>query len=280
MLGQALCREASRHGYEAVGIAHSGCDCTIDITNDIQLVECIANIRPEIIVNAAAMTSLAECESDPGRAYRVNARAGGVLAEICRSQGAYLVQVSTDHYFTGDGAAQHAETAPVRLVNEYARTKFAGEAFARTCPGALVVRTNIVGFRGRGTPTFAEWAIGALQSGAPVRVFDDFFTSSIDVGSFAKAIFHILPARVSGILNLASREVASKKTFISLLAAELGLGHVPLLVGSVAGLADAQRAESLGLAVAKAEGLLGYELPTTREVIQAVVREYQGRIGV
>ncbi len=58
------------------------------------------------------------------------------------------MQISTDHYFCGQGDLKHDESAPVTLLNEYARTKYAGEAFALTNPEACVIRTNVVGFRG------------------------------------------------------------------------------------------------------------------------------------
>ena len=76
--------------------------------------------------------------------------------------------VSTDHYWQGDGRLLHAEDAPIQLVNEYARSKHAGERFALSGSGpSLALRTNIVGVRGwKGRPTFAEWAVGAIRRGS------------------------------------------------------------------------------------------------------------------
>jgi dTDP-4-dehydrorhamnose reductase len=279
MLGQALMREASKRAFQAKGAARRGTDFSIDITDDQALIDVIKNIRPEIIINSAAIVNHANCEKDPGLAYSVNARPVSVLAESAIKTGAYLVQISTDHYYTGDSDFRHSESSPVRLINEYARTKFAGEIFALTCPGALVVRTNIVGFRyKKEQPSFAEWVIQTLKEGSPMKMFDDFFTSSIHVAQLSIALFDALKKRPCGILNLASRDVSSKKTFIEAVASRMGWSLANASVGSVKELPGAPRAESLGLDVAKAEKLLGYQLPTLNEVIESLMNEYEEKL--
>jgi dTDP-4-dehydrorhamnose reductase len=275
MLGQALLREGVRRADKPIGLARSGADHNVDITDSDKLIRMMEQIRPDVVINAAAITSLATCERDNCSAYRVNARAVATLAKACAEKGTKLVQISTDHYYMSDGDGKHDERAPVQLVNDYARTKYAGEAFALTCPGALVVRTNIVGFRGKGQPTFVEWAIASLQAGTRMTLFDDFFTSSIHVQGCASALYDLISKNITGILNLASRDVCSKKDFIRLLAERLGVELANTTTGSVFEFMDARRAESLGLDVSEAERHLGYDLPTTQEVIDALVSEYR-----
>jgi dTDP-4-dehydrorhamnose reductase len=73
------------------------------------------------------------------------------------------------------------------------------------------------------------------------------------------------------VVNLASREVASKKQFIEAVAARLGRTLTQARAGTVAEAPGAARAESLGLDVAKAEGLLGRPLPDLRQVVEDLV---------
>ena len=274
MLGRALVAESRRRQVRAVGIARTGADINVDIRDAAALAGVVADVRPDIVINSAAVASIDDCESDPGLAYLVNARAVSIAAEAANRLGTYLVQVSTDHYFSGDGARRHTERDPVRLVNEYARCKFAGEQFALTCKGALVVRTNVVGFRGQADkPTFVEWALAMLERRAQITLFDDVFVSSIDVRQFSAAIFDLLPQRPSGVLNVASRDVVSKEAFVSALAAGLGLGTEHCRAGSVRSLTGPPRADSLGLDVAQAERLLGRPLPSLKDVVESLVRE-------
>ena len=276
MLGQALVCEIKRRGIEVIGIARSGADISCDIVDDRELLNIIASIKPQIIINSAAMVSLAKCEEKPGYAYLINARSASIIAEISLKTGIYFIQISTDHYYTGDGNIKHTEEHPIRLINEYGRTKYAAEIFALTNPNALVIRTNIVGFRNKiETPTFVEWAIQNIENNSPMTLFDDYFISSIHVKQFSSALLDIIEKNHTGVLNLASREVFSKKTFICALAKKMGYPLTTVKIGSVFDAGDASRAESLGLDVAKAETILGYELPTLEDVITSIVEEYE-----
>lgn len=273
MLGQAVMAEAAKRGLDAAGPSHA----ELDMTDDAALAACFAKLKPNLVINAAAIADVGACEADPLTAWRVNARAVAVLADLCRSSGARLVQVSTEHYFAGDGDGRHAEDAPVTLLNDYARTKFAGEAFALTCPKALVARVNIVGIRGRGNPSFAEWALDVIAHDREAVLYEDAFVSCIDVWTCARALFDLAEKDASGILNLASREVFSKKAFVESLAAQLGRPLTKTRTGSVRSGSGARRADSQGLDVSVAEGLLGYRLPTLTDVTARLAAESRGR---
>jgi dTDP-4-dehydrorhamnose reductase len=275
LLGQTIVAEAKRRGIQALGAARKGTNFDVDLTNVAQVAELFARVSPTRVINAAAETNLDSCEQDPGGAYLINARAVALIAEQCRTSGASLVHVSTDHFFTGEGPRAHAEDSAVTLVNEYARSKYAGEGFARVLPGSLVIRTNITGFRGwSGQPTFAEWAVNAILNRRPLKLFDDFYTSTIDAGSFSRLLFQLLDTGAVGLINLASSTVSSKSDFVHELAAAFGTRLDWATAASVRDLATA-RAESAGLDVSKAEHLLGQPLPTLREVCNALVAQYR-----
>jgi dTDP-4-dehydrorhamnose reductase len=277
MLGQALMTTGITRGLQIVGAARTDAERILNLEDANSLVSLIADVKPSIIINAAAATDLHACEQNPGQAYLLNARCVSVLSEAAQKCGAWLIQVSTDHYYTGDRSMPHTEESPVQLVNEYARSKYAGERFSLTCPGALVVRTNIVGFRNRGAPTFVEWIINELAHGRTIPAFDDYFVSSIAVKQFAAALFDLLSVRPAGILNLAASEIFSKRQFIEALRNDLMNGEGQIEPASVRILSGAQRAESLGLNVSRAERLLGRTLPTLSGVVKNLATEYQER---
>jgi dTDP-4-dehydrorhamnose reductase len=277
MLGQALMCEAKDRGVATTGVARVAADRAADLKDAATIQASIDEAAPTDVINAAAMIDLDGCERDPAAAYMVNARAVALLAEACRARSIHFVHISTDHFFTGDGARKHDENAPVRLVNEYARSKYAGEAFALAQSDTLVIRTNVTGLRGwPGRPTFFEWAADALQRRAPLSLFDDFFTSTIDSGSLAAAILSLVERKAAGLLNVASREVANKKHFVEALAREMGISLDWATSESVAGLA-VKRAESLGLDVARAETILGHPLPDVAEVAANLVATWRAR---
>ena len=222
LLGQAVMRAGAARGLAMRGAARSGADIALDITDGGTLADVIAQERPQLIVNCVALVDVMACERDPGHAYAINAAPVARLARLATQNGAKLVQISTDHYFAGEGGRAHGEDAAVSLFNQYAATKYAAEHFALLAPNALVLRTSIVGIRGWEAPTFAEWAIGAVLRSEAMTLFSDAFTSSIDTGSFADAMFDCVAADARGLMNLAAGEVYTKEAFIRELAAQLG----------------------------------------------------------
>jgi dTDP-4-dehydrorhamnose reductase len=272
LLGQALLHVAAERGMQSRAAARHNAECVVDLTDANAMRRLVQMENPALLINCAAMTDLDACERDPSAAYLVNARVPGLLATCCAEVGARFIHISTDHFFTSDGASLHDEEAPVRLLNEYARSKYAGERLALTVPSALVIRTNVTGWRGWvGRPTFLEWAVAALERREAIIGYADFFTSTIDARGLAKAILDLAATNSAGLLNVAGHKAGDKATFLRELARALGTSADSIRDGSVKALAT-PRAESLGLDVRKAEAILGYRLPILSEVVAALVR--------
>lgn len=110
----------------------------------------IRQIKPDIIVNAAAYTAVDKAESDVELADRVNGEASRLLGEEAALLGALLVHYSTDYVFSGEGHRPWQETDAVAPVNRYGASKLAGEQ-AITVSGCkhLIFRTSwVYGARG------------------------------------------------------------------------------------------------------------------------------------
>lgn len=278
LLGQALAAEVRSRGWTLVTAARSGADLILDIGDAAALAGSLDELDPDMLFNCAALTDFAICEQDPGLAYRINARAVAIMANWSLRARRRLIHVSTDHYFPSGGSTPHAEGDKVELINEYVRTKYAGEAFALTAPQSLAFRTSIVGIRGWERPSLAEWAIQAVLDNRPVRLFDDAFTSSIDVGAFARAAVDIALGPATGLFNLAAAEVYSKARFVQEIASQMGRCLDNATMVSVTEQMP-RRAGSLGLDVSKAQRLLKYPLPRLQDVVRAVLDEFGRRNG-
>jgi len=121
-----------------------------DLSNLESLRATIRQIKPDVIVNAAAYTAVDKAESETELAYRVNGLASGVMAEEAASLGAWLVHYSTDYVFSGQGVTPWQEADPVAPVNHYGASKLAGEQaiIASGCK-YLIFRTSwVYGARG------------------------------------------------------------------------------------------------------------------------------------
>lgn len=102
-------------------------------------------VRPDVIVNAAAYTAVDKAESEPELAQAVNAAAPALLAQEAAKRGALLIHYSTDYVFDGAKAAPYVETDQPNPLGAYGRSKLAGEAGIRAS-GAdhLIFRTSWV----------------------------------------------------------------------------------------------------------------------------------------
>jgi dTDP-4-dehydrorhamnose reductase len=111
--------------------------------NDIRRV--VQQMRPRLIVNAAAYTAVDRAETDEAAAQAVNADALAVLAEQAKKLGAALVHFSTDYVFDGCRQTPYEETDTPNPLNVYGKTKLAGEEAIRAANiPHLIFRTSWV----------------------------------------------------------------------------------------------------------------------------------------
>ncbi|MFM2151845.1 MAG: hypothetical protein RL199_280 [Pseudomonadota bacterium] len=134
--------------------------------------EAVREVRPTLVINAAAYNAVDAAESEPDAALAVNGRAPGLLAEEAERCGARLVHFSTNYVFDGRGDRPWREDHPPSPLSVYGQSKLAGEhAIARTGARALVVRTAwLYGPEGR---NFARAILAAARRGGPLEVVDD-----------------------------------------------------------------------------------------------------------
>jgi dTDP-4-dehydrorhamnose reductase len=103
----------------------------LDLEQPGSAAEAIAEIRPDVVINAAAYTAVDRAEDEPELAMRINADGAGEVAEAAARVGAPVIQISTDYVFDGRAAGDYAEDAPTSPVGAYGRTKLAGEEQVR-----------------------------------------------------------------------------------------------------------------------------------------------------
>jgi len=102
----------------------------IDITDRELILKKIADLKPELVINAAAYNEVDKCEAEDEAyelAKKVNIDGPKFLAEACLKLGAVLVHYSTDYVFDGKKKRGYNETDEPRPVNRYGKTKFHGE---------------------------------------------------------------------------------------------------------------------------------------------------------
>ncbi len=116
----------------------------LDVTDRNAVLAAVTVTQPDVILHAGAWTAVDACESDPERAFAVNALGTRHVAEAARRVGAHLVYFSTDYVFDGAKDGPYHEWDPPNPQSVYGRSKLAGELEARAAPALTIVRLSWV----------------------------------------------------------------------------------------------------------------------------------------
>ncbi len=204
---------------------------------------------PDLVVNAAAMSSPGACARDLRGAFSANVHLPGSLAAACAGRGIPLVHVSTDLVY-GGAIPPYSESSPCVPRSFYGWTKLLGDrAVVQAYPDALVLRTSVLfGQAGAARPTFSE----ELLAGGVRTVHVDAFRHHTPISWFSTVILEAWGKRVSGLLLAAGRHSLSRSAFASMLFEHLGAGGCP-----PEGYRPAGTPEDLSLDLGRFESLLG-----------------------
>lgn len=180
-VGGAL-RPRLQGAYALTALERTDCDLS-----DLRAVrEAVGDLRPDIVVNAAAWTAVDRAEAEPEAAYRINAEAPGAMATAAREAGALLVHYSTDYVFDGHARRPWREDDPPAPLSAYGRSKLAGERAVAAAGGAhLVLRTSwVYGLTGH---NFLQTVLRLAREREELAVVDDQIGAPTWSGAIAQA---------------------------------------------------------------------------------------------
>lgn len=132
----------------------------------------VRDVRPSLIVNAAAYTLVDQAEREPDLALAINGTAPGVLQEEANRLGAGVVYYSTDYVFDGSGTRPWTEKDLPAPLSVYGRSKLLGEQkMAEAGGAALILRTSWV--YGEHGGNFVKKILQLAAERDKLRVVDD-----------------------------------------------------------------------------------------------------------
>ena len=157
---------------QVTALARDSTDWCGDFSNPAGIANTVRELRPDVIVNAAAYTAVDKAESEPELARQINAATLGLLAEEAARLGALLVHYSTDYVFDGSGERPWAEGDLPAPLSVYGRTKLEGEQLIQQSAAKhLIFRTSWV-YSARGG-NFAKTMLRLAQERDRLTVIDD-----------------------------------------------------------------------------------------------------------
>lgn len=186
-LGCDVVRAFAGNGDEVTALTHAD----IEIADQESVANKLRQLRPDIVVNTAAMHHVENCESQPEKAFAINALGARNLATVCRDMGSVLMHVSTDYVFDGNKSRPYEEEDPPRPLSVYGNTKLAGECFVRsTLDKHFVLRTSAIygrsPCRAKGGLNFIQLMLRLAQQRGEVRVVDSEFVTPTSTAELAR----------------------------------------------------------------------------------------------
>ncbi|MHB1050066.1 MAG: dTDP-4-dehydrorhamnose reductase [Bacteroidota bacterium] len=204
----------------------------LDISNKSDVKSLVSSYRPDVVLNAAAMTNVDECEIHRELAWKHNVTAVENLVEVCRRIDAKLVHISTDYVFDGQ-SGKYTEDDRAHPVNYYGKTKLAGENVIRSSgiDHAILRTVLLYGVGINVKSNFALWVIGNLSDKKEIRCVDDQISNPTHVHDLALAVKTAADEPLSGVFHISGSEIVSRYAF-AVKAAEI-FGFDPHLIRRV-----------------------------------------------
>jgi len=162
----------------------------LNITDAQQVADVVQQVKPDIIVNAAAYTAVDKAETDSDNAYLVNATGPELLAKQAADLDIPFVHVSTDYVFDGEAVEPYLPSDETNPQGVYGASKLAGErAVKATCEKYIILRTAWV-FSEYGN-NFVKTMVRLAKERDELSVVADQYGCPTYAGDLAKAILHI-----------------------------------------------------------------------------------------
>ncbi len=200
-LGRALARTAQ---VEYVPFTHT----ELDVSDFGSVHKTLAEVRPDLIIHAGAMTDVDGCERDPRAAFAANALGTQNVAAVAGDAGTRLLYVSTNFVFDGEQDDPYLEFSEPRPISVYGASKLAGEAAVRAlCSRHYVVRTSMVyDESGR---NFVNTMLHLAENHTSLRVVADQYGNPTYAEDLAIAIWKLIDIPAFGTYHLTNSGVAS-----------------------------------------------------------------------
>jgi dTDP-4-dehydrorhamnose reductase len=215
--------------------------------------------RPELIIHAAAVSTIADAQKNPALARKVNVEATKFLTELAAE--IQFVFFSTDIVFDGR-KGNYNEGDATNPLHAYGESKVEAEQIVLKNPKHVVARTSLNGgISQAGNRGFNEQFRHALQTGQGMKLFIDEFRCPIFAGETARAVWELANQHCAGIFHVAGAEKLSRFQIGQLLVQRWQEIKGKIESGSAKDFPGPPRALNTTLDISKVQKILSKPLP-------------------
>ncbi len=233
---------------------------TLDVTDVGRVRSVVQKFGPDVIINAAAMTQVDQCEQNREECWKQNVGSVTNLVEVCGDHNIHLIHVSTDFVFNGKEGPLD-ETAIPEPVNFYGESKLEGEKIVLNSKiSAAIIRTVLVyGVTSdMSRSNIVLWVKKSLEEKKPIKVVNDQFRTPTLAEDLAMGCFLAAQKKATGIYHVSGYEMMTPYDIALKTADFFGLdkSYISPVTNFIQ---PAKRPAKTGFIIEKARRELGYE---------------------
>ncbi|MCE2757590.1 MAG: SDR family oxidoreductase [Bacteroidota bacterium] len=237
MVGSNLSKELMRTNHTTLATGRQSCRLpaeyfhdnfnyrSLDITDKEEVLETVTAFKPDIIIHAAAMTQVDECEQQKMICYRTNVDATDYLILAAEEVNARFCYLSTDFVFSGNNGP-YKENDETGAVNFYGMTKeLAEQHIIESKLSWTILRTILLYGRADhlNRSNFIYWVKNNLEENKPIKVVADQIRTPTFIPDLTKAIIDTSEKGSQGVYHISGSEVLSPYEMSLIIAKKLGL---------------------------------------------------------
>ena len=192
-----------------------------------------SSFKPNLVINAAAVTDIEFCENNPKYAVNTHVKFLETIISNCIKYNCKLIHISTDHLSNGT-KPMIKEEVDLMPLNHYAKTKLMSEQLIqKEITNYLIIRTNFFGWGPKYRPSFSDRIIINLSENKEIHLFKDAFFSPVSIYNLVSVILKLYQSNVSGVFNVSSNDRISKLDFGILLSKSFKLNQNLIIPSSI-----------------------------------------------
>ncbi|MBL7857842.1 MAG: dTDP-4-dehydrorhamnose reductase [Cyclobacteriaceae bacterium] len=266
---------ATARGASVITI-NRGAYFSLDITDAEQVEKIITQVKPDIIINTAAMTNVDQCETQQEACWSANVTAVENLIAACEKVHAHLIHVSTDFIFDGSHGPLD-ETEKPSPVNYYGESKLAAEQ--RVINSSLswcILRTVLVyGItHDMSRSNIVLWVKNSLEQGKTIQVVNDQWRTPTLAEDLAMGCYLAAKKKASGIFHISGKDFLSPYDIAIKTAEYFSLDQSLIKpTDSTQFKQPARRPLTTGFIIEKARKELGYEPHSFEEGLRVLAEQ-------
>lgn len=271
LLGRALFKGMGT-GYRLIRLSHRDAD----VTREKRILRIFASLRPWLVIHSAAYTDVDGCESNPEKAFAVNALGTLNIVKAAKKTHSIVLYLSTDYVFAGRKKSPYREEDAAHPVSIYGKSKLKGEEFIRKLlKRYVIIRTSWL--FGCGRSTFINTVLKQARKRRALKIIAEKYSSPTYAADLAEAIGRVIDGinskswqdKFYGTYHITNSGFCSWYDYAQYILQVKGISNVKILPISLADMKfKARRPVFSALDNSKYAGLTGKPMRSWQEAVK------------